>query len=299
MDPPGGVAPAQWAAPAQESADAVARLEQKLAEYDSDNSEGEDDGIMLSSVTHVVRRRGGASITLTLKEDVFGTLASFTSGGPACWSGGHVWHSSRVLADYLSSNVDISDMLRAGVSVLELGSGCGLLGLSAMALGGDVTLTDQTMQIPLLKMNTERNFAHIKTLADSALLPPKPRVAELTWGDPPAALEEGKCYSLVIGSDLFYIPGQATKFTETLLSVFQSCRSCACPPPLVLLAHGSRADSFHDSFFHAFKSVGLTIETVSVVNHDETRGVNKATSCDSTRNRTTIFKLSVNHDSKN
>lgn len=283
-DPPCG--------PAQESADAVARLEQKLADYDSDNSEAESGGIMLSSVTHVVRQRGGASITLTLKEDVFGTLASFTSGGPACWSGGHVWHSSRVLADYMSSNADISDMLLAGVSVLELGSGCGLLGLSAMALGGDVTLTDQTMQLPLLKMNTERNFALMKTQADSSLLPPKPRVAELIWGDPPPALEEGKCYSLVIGSDLFYIPGQATKFTDTVLSVFHSCVSCGCPPPIVLLAHGSRADSFHDSFFDAFESAGLKIETAFTVDHDETRDANKATASDSTRDRTTIYKLS-------
>ena len=303
---------------------AVIEMEQKLADYDSDKSDddgdGDDEGLMLSTVEYVVDS-GCDSVKLILKEDLFGTLASSASGASSlsCWSGGHVWDSSRVLADFLSESVAIGDdlgmMLVECADVLELGSGCGLLGLAAMALGGRVTMTDQALQLPLLKMNAERNFQRLRDDAEaeeySSICPCL--VKELTWGSAPgppdtrsapsthaASRRRRAGFDLVLGSDLFYIRGQAASFTATLLSIFHTARAFGQQtPPVVLLAHGTRADSFHQSFFEAFEKAELLVETVSVVNHDKVhpeKHVNHHNPEEQDaveRNVTTIFRISL------
>ena len=100
---------------------------------------------------------------------------------------------------------------------------------------------------------------------------PCPQVKELIWGQAPSPPDKSlKGYDLVLGSDLFYIPGQAVNFTATLLSIFHTARALGQQnPPLVLLAHGTRADSFHNSFFEEFEKASLTINTVSTVEHDK------------------------------
>ena len=221
-------------------------------------------------------------------------LASSVVDSPlSCWSGGHVWTSAHVLADYLNRktirkmicNTSLPDR-RA--QVLELGSGCGLLGLAAMVLGGKVTLTDQTMQLPLLRMNAKYNHrrlerAEIERHGESTC--PCPQVKELIWGQAPSPPDKSlKGYDLVLGSDLFYIPGQAVNFTATLLSIFHTARALGQQnPPLVLLAHGTRADSFHNSFFEEFEKASLTINTVSTVEHDKEQDM---------RNVTSIYEIS-------
>lgn len=54
-----------------------------------------------------------------------------------------MWDSSIVFAKYMEHNPQLfcsSDI--SGKTVLELGSGCGLAGLSFMVKGAEVTLTD-------------------------------------------------------------------------------------------------------------------------------------------------------------
>jgi predicted nicotinamide N-methyase len=54
-----------------------------------------------------------------------------------------VWDSSIVFAKYMEHNPQLfcsSDI--SGKTLLELGSGCGLAGLSFMVKGAEVTLTD-------------------------------------------------------------------------------------------------------------------------------------------------------------
>lgn len=57
--------------------------------------------------------------------------------------GAVVWDSSIVFAKYMEYNPQLFTSSEiVGKTVLELGSGCGLAGLSFMAKGADVTLTD-------------------------------------------------------------------------------------------------------------------------------------------------------------
>ena len=65
--------------------------------------------------------------------------------------------------------------VRAGQSVLELGSGCGLAGLVAASLGADVLLTDQNEALELLRRNVETNATSDSERA-------RLHVAECVWG---------------------------------------------------------------------------------------------------------------------
>jgi hypothetical protein len=59
------------------------------------------------------------------------------------WTGGNIWESSEVLARLLCLR---PQSWWAGKRVVELGAGCGLVGLTALALGAaEVTLTDQVL----------------------------------------------------------------------------------------------------------------------------------------------------------
>ena len=59
------------------------------------------------------------------------------------WTGGNIWESSEVLARVLCLH---PHNWWRNKRVIELGTGCGLVGLTALALGAaEVTLTDQVL----------------------------------------------------------------------------------------------------------------------------------------------------------
>ncbi|CAI5709920.1 unnamed protein product [Hyaloperonospora brassicae] len=95
------------------------------------------------------------------------------------WTASRVWDASRFLAERLvrfaSSESPVAFDVRAGQSVLELGSGCGLAGLVASSLGADVLLTDQKEALELLRRNVETNAASESARA-------RLHVAECDWG---------------------------------------------------------------------------------------------------------------------
>jgi predicted nicotinamide N-methyase len=77
-------------------------------------------------------------------------------------SGTTVWHSGRILSQYLKRlGTKKSDPLKplSGQSVVDLGSGTGIVGLSAAALGADAYLTDVEAVVNegTLAQNVQRN----------------------------------------------------------------------------------------------------------------------------------------------
>lgn len=79
-------------------------------------------------------------------------------------TGGSLWHASLVLCQYLCDNPQIV----ASKSVLEVGCGCGLVGLLAKALGAElVVLTDLPQQLPVVQQNIELNHPPISTDASA------------------------------------------------------------------------------------------------------------------------------------
>ena len=82
-------------------------------------------------------------------------------------------------------------------SVLEVGAGCGLLGLVLAHAGCRVVLTEQSSTLPNLRRNTTRN---------SAALDPGPVVAQLQWGEvgDVAAVADHGPFDIIVGTDVWF-----------------------------------------------------------------------------------------------
>ena len=88
-----------------------------------------------------------------------------------------LWHAAPIFIEYL-----LSAGLSPGLRVVELGSGCGAVGLALHAhLGCHVTLTDVQLAMPLLQLNSERNPQQ------PSVEPSRRRICPLHWGDAAAA----------------------------------------------------------------------------------------------------------------
>ena len=137
----------------------------------------------------------------------------------------NVWPCSSVLVKYLDRNDTVQ-----GKHILELGSGCGIVGICAAVLGASsVLLTDkllnnlQATYSPDGELNEEKasNPAVLLDLIrenvnmnTSALNTTDIRVAELTWGDlSQAQALDLRGATLIIGSDCtFSVPLSASLF---------------------------------------------------------------------------------------
>ena len=81
-----------------------------------------------------------------------------------------------------------------GKSVLELGAGCGLVGIVLAKLGAaSVTLTDLEPALPLLSENIQLNKAHACN------------ASALSWGSSEALRALTPPFDYVIGADIMYI----------------------------------------------------------------------------------------------
>ncbi|KAK4406257.1 protein N-lysine methyltransferase METTL21A [Sesamum angolense] len=83
--------------------------------------------------------------------------------------------SGIILGKFLEHSVESGTIFLQGKNVIELGSGCGLVGCIAALLGAQVILTDLPDRLKLLKKNVETNlYGDVRGSAT---------VNELTWGD--------------------------------------------------------------------------------------------------------------------
>ncbi|KAL1492942.1 hypothetical protein ABEB36_011103 [Hypothenemus hampei] len=73
-----------------------------------------------------------------------------------------VWDASIVLAKYLEEIYKKNSKQFQNLTVVELGSGAGCVGLTAACFGAKVLLTDLSSVMPLLKKNLEANYEAIK-----------------------------------------------------------------------------------------------------------------------------------------
>ena len=101
-----------------------------------------------------------------------------------------------------------------GLRVLELGSGTGIGGLAAAALGASVILTDLPEVLPLLAANCTANRTVINSAGGTAIA----RAADWAdvWGTmashsaaPPEPSQEARDFDLVIAADVLYQPSHA------------------------------------------------------------------------------------------
>ncbi|GMI38572.1 hypothetical protein TeGR_g2412 [Tetraparma gracilis] len=156
-----------------------------------------------------------------------------------------LWPSATILANYLST----SNIVK-GKAVLELGSGCGLVGLSAAAFGArSVILTDR----PDALEHTQRNAA--ANVTESVACEP------LAWGGGlPSELQ--KSFDLVLLSDCTYWQHLHERLLETLEEAVDE-------DTVVLLAHQWRRREVEQGFFDALSERGWGWKVVRECDADD------------------------------
>ncbi|KAJ1965813.1 Protein-lysine N-methyltransferase efm6 [Dipsacomyces acuminosporus] len=82
-----------------------------------------------------------------------------TTGSARCGVGSTIWDAGLVLAKYLEHQTALGKLDLAGKTVLELGSGTGIVGLALAKIQpkAAVTLSDKQELLPLLQRNIELN----------------------------------------------------------------------------------------------------------------------------------------------
>ncbi|KDP45962.1 hypothetical protein JCGZ_11865 [Jatropha curcas] len=144
-----------------------------------------------------------AGQTLTIHE--LDDLCDTITGRP--FTGSWLWDSALVLSQWLvTSQLDFK-----GKSVLELGAGTGLPGLTAARLGASlVVLTDIAPLLPGLLKNVEVNV-----LANRVM------VRELAWGSEEllSQISELGEFDVILMSDLFFDPEEMSNLGNTLKRV--------------------------------------------------------------------------------
>ncbi|KAK0206220.1 putative methyltransferase-domain-containing protein [Desarmillaria ectypa] len=121
---------------------------------------------------------------------------------PGC--GGIVWPAGQVLSNYL---VRRDRSFLQDKTVLELGSGTGLVGIVAAKLGANVWVTDQAPLLDIMRQNVLRN-----NLISSCT------IAELNWGEPiPAGIPAP---DVVLAADCVYFEPAFPLLVQTLCDIY-------------------------------------------------------------------------------
>ncbi|XP_013173796.1 PREDICTED: protein-lysine methyltransferase METTL21D-like [Papilio xuthus] len=120
-----------------------------------------------------------------------------------------VWDASLVLAKYLETICQEKPDFLSGTRVLELGSGLGVVGLTAATLGAQVTLTDLPEALPLLRLNISENKQKIGSMGGYA-------IAEvLEWGDNNSDIHKQE-FDMVVLADCVYYEDAVEPLIQTL-----------------------------------------------------------------------------------
>ena len=120
-----------------------------------------------------------------------------------------VWDGSIALAK-MFDNQEIfpSDYLQT-CRVLELGAGCGLVGIFLCLLGAKMTLlTDQQCCVETLKNNVSSNVPEVDRS--------KIKVMEYSWGNNTAELTKDCLFDLVLAAEVLYSPNDSLLLAQSI-----------------------------------------------------------------------------------
>ena len=152
-----------------------------------------------------------------------------------------------MLAKYLGT-ADFPAGFWKGKRVIELGSGCGLCGLTAgslgirygtlfsqlIAAGAVVTLTDQEFVLTQLRLNVEANRE----------VAPRVNVAALSWGSDVSGLNPP--FDVVLMADLLYVDTLSEALCDTVTAL-------SGPSTLVIFCNERRDERLEERFLALMK----------------------------------------------
>ncbi|XP_078089649.1 EEF1A lysine methyltransferase 3-like isoform X2 [Mustelus asterias] len=140
-----------------------------------------------------------------------------------------IWESALVLCQYFEQEkINFS-----GRKVIELGSGTGIVGILAVLLGGDVTMTDKENVLSQIEHNVSTNipstFRH------------RSKVCALSWGKDHTNFPTD--YDFILGSDIVYTSLTYPLLLKTLLHLSKD-------PTIIYLSSklrtGNQSAIFHE-----------------------------------------------------
>jgi len=120
-----------------------------------------------------------------------------------------IWKKALVLARYLEKNHRKIELLKPDQRVIELGAGCGLLGIALAMLGCEVTLTDMKEMLELLAVNVNGNTLEAQH---------RPRVAELDWTEEDLSRFKPP-FEFIVGTDVVFLESLVAPLIATLLAL--------------------------------------------------------------------------------
>jgi predicted nicotinamide N-methyase len=151
------------------------------------------------------------------------TVAPGSSNPNSDMTGTWVWPTARPLLEYLLHTLHSTGRDEKSPSsptrVLELGAGCGLVGMGiAAACNAEVVMTDHADAVESLQKNVNLNLIFDKEEEKSCI-----SVAQLSWGNSSDMSNIDTLYSsdykpfdLIVGSDLLYDPNSHVALLETM-----------------------------------------------------------------------------------
>ncbi|CAM9168985.1 unnamed protein product [Choristocarpus tenellus] len=157
--------------------------------------------------------------------------------------GGGLWSTGLLMTKHLCAYPSFYDNLLAGRRVLELGSGTGLVGLTAAMFGppSEVVITDLASHIDICSHNLTAN---VDLIPDQC----KVRVEEYDWGSDCSSSLSRFPFDVVIGTDVAYYEHLHEPLIKALLAT-------TGPETLILLGV-TRMDTGPD-FFEALDQAGF------------------------------------------
>jgi len=187
------------------------------------------------------------------------------AGGEDGGTGLNVWDGALLLARYLEKRPDIVKNKK----VLELGSGCGLVGIASGILGAsEVVMTDLQYALPLMRENVERN----KPLWNGEdLLCQRIECKECDWFRPPQMKElfcsgkEGANPDVILVADCVWLSSLIVPLLQTLKAYTKDAST------KVLITYQQRGRDAHEEFWQGLHD----IFDVVIVDTEQTAGLTK------------------------
>ncbi|KAL5130773.1 Protein-lysine methyltransferase METTL21D [Glycine soja] len=164
-----------------------------------------------------------------------------------CFKGMHgvigavMWDNGVALGKFPEHVVDSGMFVLQGKKIVELGSGCELVGCIAALLGSEVIVTYLPDRLRLLRKNIEINMEHV-SLHGSVT------ATELTWGDDldPKLIDPTPDFGNILSlnsfkSNVVYTEGEVVNLLETLMQLSR-------PNTTIFLARELRNGKEYHSF---------------------------------------------------
>lgn len=161
--------------------------------------------------------------------------------------GFQVWPCAHDLCQFVQESPMFSKEYWKGKRVLELGSGCGLVGLHLGCLGANVVMTDceDVIEHTRANMNSSQNKELVRRAGGCV------GCEVLAWGQP-SRFQPAE-FDVVIASDCVYHEHLFDPFLRTLASL-------SSPANYTLLCHEWRRLDLENSFFETLCEWGFSLE---------------------------------------